>query len=183
MTGLRRACLILGIVLAVVWVGWRGPHIADDIRYAVATPWPGADLPLGEDGAVELGGRRIAVAGLMSVDCMPSVRPIPLPLPDCRPPGFAVLVSTKTSDPTQPLPRPAHARVESEGAAWETELIDVERERRYDATFQKQYAAAFAQRETPAWDAGRPIQVTVWLELGGRIYRVVLPPSVLSHSS
>jgi hypothetical protein len=183
MTGLRRASLVLGIVLAVVWLGWRGPHIADDIRYAVATPWPGPDLPLGDDGAVELVGRRIMVTALMNVDCMPSVRPVPLPLPECRPPGFGIQLSTKTSDPTEPLPRAAHARVVSEGAAWETDLIDIERDRRYDATLQKQYAGAFAQRETPSWDAGRPIKVTVWLELGGRFYRVVLPLSVISHSS
>jgi hypothetical protein len=180
---LRRACLILGIVLGVVWIGWRGPHLADDFRYAVATPWPGADLALGEDGAVEVNGRRIVVEALMNVDCMRSVRPIPLPLPDCRPPGLAIRLSTKTSDATQPLPRAAHARVVSEGSAWETDLTDVDRERRYDATFQKQYAAAFAQRETPNWGAGRAIQVTAWLEQGGRLYRVVLPPSAISHSS
>jgi len=179
----RGASLIVGIVLGVVWTGWRGPHLVDDVRYAIATPWPGADLALGEDGTIELNGRRILVEGLMNVDCMPSVRPIPLPLPDCHPPGFATRLSTKTSDPTQALPRAVHARVVSEGTAWETDLTDVDRERRYDATFQKQYAAAFAQRETPNWDAGRVIQVTAWLEERGRLYRVVLPPSLISHSS
>jgi hypothetical protein len=180
---LRRASLIVGIVLGVVWIGWRGPHLVDDVRYAVATPWPGADLALGEDRTVEINGRRILVEALMNVDCMPSVRPIPLPLPDCRPPGFAIRLSTKTSDPTEALPRAVHARVVSEGTAWETDLTDVDRERRYDATFQKQYAAAFAKRETPHWDAGRAIQVSAWLEDRGRLYRVVLPPSVISHSS
>jgi hypothetical protein len=179
----RRASLLVGIVLVVVWIGWRGPHLVDDVRYAVATPWPGADLALGEDGALEINGRRILVEALMNVDCMPSVRPIPLPLPDCHPPAFAIRLSTKTSDPTQALPRVVHALVVSEGSVWETDLTDVDRERTYDATFEKQYAAAFAQRESPNWDAGRAIQVTAWLEDRGRLYRVVLPPSVISHSS
>lgn len=66
--------------------------------------------------------------------------------------------------------------------SWETDLVDVERERYYDSTFETQYAAAGAQRESPSWHAGRPIQVTLWLEFEGRLYQVALAPTVISRS-
>jgi hypothetical protein len=183
MRKLRRASLIAGLLLGVAWIGWRGPHIADDIRYAVATPWPGAELTAADDGTIELGGRRIAVLPIMNVDCMPGVQPIPLPQPACRRPGMGVRLSAKSSAPTPALPRLLHARIESQGAVWVSDLVELDRDRYYDATFATQYAAAGAQRETPSWDAGRRIQVTVWLELQGRLYRIALPPTVISHSS
>ena len=146
------------------------------------TSWAGAELKLADDGTVEL-GRRITVAAGMGVDCMPGVVPIPLPQPVCRGPGLGALLSAKSSSPAPTLPRLAHARVQSEGVVWETDLVEIDRERYYDSTFQMQYAGAAAQREAPSWRAGRAIQVTVWLELEGRLYRVALPPGVISRSA
>jgi hypothetical protein len=60
-----------------------------------------------------------------------------------------------------------YARVESDGTTWTTELIVLSRDRYYDATFDRQYATARAQRETPDWKPGRQIRVTVWLEQNG----------------
>ena len=110
---------------------------------------------------------------------MPGVVPIPLPQPECRGPGLAARLSAKSGLPAPALPRLAHARVESEGV----DLVELDRERYYDSTFQMQYAGAGAQREAPNWKAGRAIQVTVWLELDGRLYRVALPPSVISRAA
>jgi hypothetical protein len=126
-------------MLGIVWLAWRGPHVVDDVRYSLATPWPGVELTLAEDGTVELGGRRIT-----------------------------------------DLPLLVHARVESEGTVWETDLREIERERYYDATFNNQYAAAAAQREPPCWEGGRVIRVTVWLTNQGGLYRVTLPPAPIS---
>jgi hypothetical protein len=66
---------------------------------------------------------------------------------------------------------------------WRTDLVELDRERYYDATFNTTYAAASAQREPPSWNAGRRIQVTVWLDDEGRLYRVVLPPDVITRAS
>jgi hypothetical protein len=96
---------------------------------------------------------------------------------------MGVRLSAKSSAPTPALPRLVHTRVESEGEVWASDLVELDRDRYYDATFETLYAAASAQRETPSWDAGRRIQVTVWLEDEGRLYRVALPPSVISRSS
>jgi len=183
MTALRRLSLIAGVILGLVWIVWRGPHLVDDVRYLVATPWPGARLELADDATVELGGRRMTVAAGMGVDCMPGVVPIPLPQPECRGPGLGARLSAKSGLPAPALPRLAHARVESEGVVWETDLVELDRERYYDSTFQMQYAGAGAQREAPNWKAGRAIQVTLWLELDGRLYRAALPPSVISRAA
>ena len=62
-------------------------------------------------------------------------------------------------------------------------MIDLARERYYDSYVDRLYAASFAQRERPQWDAVRPIQVTVWIEQAGRLYWVRLPPSQIMRAS
>jgi hypothetical protein len=143
MRAVHRTSLVAGVVLGLIWIGWRGPHLVDDARYAVATPWPGTELVLADDATVEIGGRRMTVAAGMGVDCMPGVVPIPLPQPECRGPGLGVRLSAKSGSPAPALPRPVHARVESEGVVWETDLIESE----------------------------------------GSLYRVAMPPSVISRAA
>lgn len=178
MRSLRRVSLLLGLVLAVVWITWRGPHVADEVRYALATPWPGAEINAAADGTVELDGRLIVVSGGMGVDCMPGVVPIPIPRPACSEPGMSARLLAKGATPPRDLPRMVHARVESDGAVWETDLIEAQRY--YDATFDTQYVTATAQRERPQWQGGRIIRPTIWLDLGGKLIRIVLPPAPIS---
>jgi hypothetical protein len=174
---LRRVSLVAGVVLGIVWLVWRGPHLVDDVRYSLATPWPGIELTLAEDSTVEVGGRRVTVTAGMGVDCMPGVKPLPIPTPPCRGPGMSARLQAKGVVGQPELPLLVHARVESEGTVWETDLHEIERERYYDSTFNNQYAGAAAQREPPRWEGGRVIRVTVWLKHDGRLYRVTLPPA------
>jgi hypothetical protein len=169
--------------LGVVWLVWRGPHFVDDVRYSLATPWPGVELTLADDSTVEVGSRRIKVSAGMGLDCMPGVVPLPIPTWPCRGPGMAARLQAKGLIGLPALPLLVHARVESEGVVWETDLREIERERYYDSTFDIQYAAAAAQREAPRWEGGRVIRVTVWLEYERRLYRVTLPPAPISIAS
>jgi ferric-dicitrate binding protein FerR (iron transport regulator) len=65
----RRTAIALALVLAVLLLVWRGPHIADDVRYAILAPPAATDLALADDSSVELDGRRITVYAGMGVDC------------------------------------------------------------------------------------------------------------------
>lgn len=167
-------------MLGIAWLAWRGPHLVDDVRYSLATPWPGIELTLANDSTIEIDGRSMKLSAGMGVDCMPGVVLLPIPTPPCRGPGMAARLQAKGAIGLPELPLFVHARVESDGVVWETDLRDVERERYYDSTFDIQYAAAGADRETPRWDGGRVIRVTVWLQHAGRLYRVTLPLAPIS---
>ena len=110
----------------------------------------------------------------MGVDCMPSVRPLPLPVPDCRGPGLAAELSAPDLFSMNALPHLRHARVESEGAVFETDLVELARGRNNDT-----FIRASADHQAPGWTAGRVIRVTLWIEHDTRLYRVVLPPSAI----
>jgi hypothetical protein len=156
---------------------WRGPHLADDVRYSLASPLPGIQLTLAEDDTVELGGRRITVLAGIGSDCIPTVTAVPITPPPCRRSGvFARLLAEGVIDQPK-LPLLVHARVESRGFVWETDLREIDRETYYDPTVNIQYAGAAAQRETPRWEGDRLVRVTVWLQHEGRLYRVALPPA------
>jgi hypothetical protein len=178
----RRIALAVGVGLAVLLLVWRAPHVADDIRYAIVAPPAATELALADDSSIELDGRRITVYAGMGVDCMPGSAVLIFPVPECRGPGMSAGLAAKGVPLMPELPRMVYAQVESEGTTWRTELIEQGRDRYYDATFDIQYASAFAQRERPDWKAGRSIRVTVWLEQSGRAYRVKLPPGVISRA-
>ena len=177
----RRISLVAGIALGIIWSVWRLPHIADDVRYALQPEWQGTELALADAGTVEIDGRAMKIEGFMGVDCMPGVRPLPIPAPDCSDPGMSARIIAK--GPPAELPRFVHVRVDSLGVRWVSDMIDIPHERRYDGTFETQYAAAFALRERPPWKGRRPIHVSLWLEHRGQLYRVTLPPSEILVAS
>jgi hypothetical protein len=179
----RRIAIAFGMLLALPVLVWRAPHIADDIRYAIVPPPAATELALADDSSIELDGRRITVYAGMGVDCMPGIAVLIFPVPECRGPGMSAGLAAKGVPLLPELPRLVFAQAESEGVIWTTELVELGRDRYYDATFDRQYAAAFAQRERPDWKAGRSIRVTVWLEHIGHMYRVRLPPGVISRAS
>ena len=175
MIALRATALLAAAFLTVVWIMWRGPVVAREVHYALATPWPAAtELALASDGTIALGERRVAVDAGMGVDCMPSVRPLPLPVPDCRGPGFAAELSATDLFSMRALPHLRHARVESEGAVFETDLVELARGRNNDT-----FIRASADREPSGWTPGRALRVTLWIEHDTRLYRVELPPRAI----
>src|SRR5438067_7022520 len=126
----RRAALLSGIALAIVWSIWRIPHLADDVRYALAPPWGGSELARAADGSVVIDRRVFTVEGSMAVDCMPGIALVIIPAPECRGPDMSSRIVAR--GPRRSLPNIVHARVESLGTTWETDLIDLARERYYD---------------------------------------------------